>query len=387
MNKETSTERFLDECKEEFRRCYEGLKSKKIVLFGAGSYGILMIRGFKDIGMYENIYAVCDNDEKKWGGMLEGIQVRSIDDVIRESKEFVVVISSQYEKEIRNSLIEYSLDIFTKSVYQQFVEQTLSFYVYETTHIVNDEISVCTLIKEYHDNFMGKEEEILSLLEDEESKNVVRKRIDFYKSGELRYIKEIPVTEKEYFDREYYNHIGEDEVFIDCGAYIGDTVEKFVECVGDKYSKIYAFEPDSENFKRLCEQVAKKGYNNVELYKYATGKENGELKFNQFGTMGSAISEEGEAKVEVKSLDEFIIGKVSWVKMDIEGAEYETLQGMEKIIKRYKPKLAICIYHKCEDLFRLPLYLHTLVPEYKFKIRHHDYSLLDTVLYADIYNE
>ena len=62
----------------------------------------------------------------------------------------------------------------------------------------------------------------------------------------------------------------------------------------------------------------------------------------------------------------------------------DTLRGAEKLILENKPKLAICIYHKCEDLFTIPQYLHSLVPEYKFKIRQHKYDLYDTVLYADI---
>ena len=386
MNKEVIKENFLGECKTAFHNCYQKLQNRKIVLFGAGSYGILMIRGLKDNGMYENIYAVCDNNEEKWGKTLEGIPIKSITEVMEEIDGFVVIISSQYESEIRQSLKQYSLEIFEKPSYEDFVERMLSFYVYKTTYIVNEEIAACRYIEDYCDSFIGKEEEVLSLLEDEESRNIVRKRVQFYKTGKLKYIREMPVRKKPYFEEEYYNYIGENETFIDCGAYTGDTVEAFIRCVRNKYSKIYAFEPDTGLFEILSNKVKKKKYANIELYKCATGKEEGELKFNQIGTAGSAISEKGNVNVVVRCLDNLISDKVSWIKMDIEGAERETLQGAERIIKKYKPKLAVCIYHKCEDMFELPIYLHMLVPEYKFKIRHHSNALEDMVLYADIYD-
>ena len=72
--------------------------------------------------------------------------------------------------------------------------------------------------------------------------------------------------------------------------------------------------------------------------------------------------------------------------MDIEGSELAALKGAKRIIKQYKPKLAICVYHKCEDIFKIPLYLHELVPEYKIMIRQHRYDLYDTVLYAYVEN-
>ena len=70
--------------------------------------------------------------------------------------------------------------------------------------------------------------------------------------------------------------------------------------------------------------------------------------------------------------------------MDIEGAELDTLIGAEKTIKQNKPKLAVCIYHKIEDIITIPKYLHSIVPEYTFSVRQHSNSLLETVLYAEV---
>ena len=74
--------------------------------------------------------------------------------------------------------------------------------------------------------------------------------------------------------------------------------------------------------------------------------------------------------------------KVTLIKMDIEGAELQSLKGAKRIIQHDKPKLAICIYHKPEDMVEIPLYIKELVPEYKLYIRHHSSNVSDTVLYA-----
>ena len=89
-------------------------------------------------------------------------------------------------------------------------------------------------------------------------------------------------------------------------------------------------------------------------------------------------------QLDCVALDEVIRESVSLIKMDIEGREMKALAGAKTLITTYKPKLAICIYHKYEDLWEIPEYIHSLVPEYKFYIRHHGPFYTDTVLYATV---
>ena len=92
---------------------------------------------------------------------------------------------------------------------------------------------------------------------------------------------------------------------------------------------------------------------------------------------------EAEAEVELVKLDNYIDEYPTFVKMDLEGAELDSLKGMERILREQKPKLAICVYHKWLDFYEIPMYLHQIVPEYRFKLRHHEQdTLYDTVLYA-----
>lgn len=190
---------------------------------------------------------------------------------------------------------------------------------------------------------------------------------------------------EQYFDPNIIK-FGEKEIFVDAGALNLYTSKRFVEeCEKNsvKELKIYAFEPDEISYRRCLE--IKKSMSNVDLQLYNTGLWSRDcmLNFIETGDGDSKITQE-KAQVSIKamSLDNCVSDEVTFIKMDIEGAELEALKGAEKIIKKYKPKLAICIYHKIEDLTEIPLYIKKLVPEYKFYVRHYSDSECETILYA-----
>ena len=145
-----------------------------------------------------------------------------------------------------------------------------------------------------------------------------------------------------------------------------------------------AFEPDENNFKQLSDVVKSSNLKNIELFKAAVGACSGKVSFSQNGNMGSHIVDKDNASdlVEIFSLSDFIKYNPSFIKMDIEGAELDCLKGAENLIKTLKPKLAICLYHKPMDLFTIHLYLKSIVPQYRFKLRQHHHPIFDTVLYA-----
>ena len=94
------------------------------------------------------------------------------------------------------------------------------------------------------------------------------------------------------------------------------------------------------------------------------------------------LDEYGADEIKVVTIDGIVKEKVTFIKMDIEGSELKALHGAEKTIMRDKPKLAISIYHKLEDILDIPAYIHHLVPEYKFYIRHYSLNAAETILYA-----
>lgn len=201
--------------------------------------------------------------------------------------------------------------------------------------------------------------------------------------GDLNDFIKIPVDEIQYFDPDVIN-LTQDEVFVDCGAYVGDTIDSFRKYMGG-YKKIIAFEPDKYNCHKIKEYLEKENISNVQVVNAAVGNENKEVTFNNLGTAGSSvIQDEGIEKIQQVRLDDAIQEPITFLKMDIEGFELDALKGAENTIKTHKPRLAICVYHKAEDPIRIVEYLKKIVPEYKFYMRHYTYSQHETVLYAQL---
>ncbi len=191
------------------------------------------------------------------------------------------------------------------------------------------------------------------------------------------------LDENQYFVPEVME-FGDEEVFLDVGCYNLDTSLKLKQrCPSLK--KVYAFEPDPENYKVCLEQKEYFSFSEAEIYPLGTWSHADTLFFIEGEMESSRIAlDKTSFSVEVVAIDDIVdpSDKVTFIKMDVEGAELESLKGAKNIILRDCPKLAICIYHKPEDLVDIPLYIKGLVPEYKLYIRHHTHYLGETVLYA-----
>jgi FkbM family methyltransferase len=187
---------------------------------------------------------------------------------------------------------------------------------------------------------------------------------------------------EEYFD-EQIAPLDPQEVFVDGGAYTGDTVVRFLQATEGQFRAIYSFEPDTISFAKLKEYVDSLSDPRIHIYPFGIGGSRGSIKFSNQGTLGSKASETAETTVEIVDLDSTLIDvRPTLVKLDIEGYELDALNGMRHIIIEQAPKLAVCIYHKPADLWQLPLFLKEMVPEYRLFIRHYSPFLYDTVCYA-----
>ena len=194
----------------------------------------------------------------------------------------------------------------------------------------------------------------------------------------------IGLTDKQYF--EDFIQYGEGETFVDAGVFNLDTSIRFAEeCVRRNITdyKIYAFEPDEESYKKCIKVKEQHPEMDVKLYNKGLWSSDTTVYFETTGTDASRITDKVNANsIEVVSLDSFVKEKVTFIKMDIEGAELEALKGCQNTIKRYRPKLAISVYHKKEDIVEIPKYIKSLVPDYHLYLRHYTNTFTDTVLYA-----
>lgn len=177
----------------------------------------------------------------------------------------------------------------------------------------------------------------------------------------------------------------DEEVFLDVGCYNLETsLGMKRHC--KRLKKVYAFEPDQENYRNCVAKKERNHFSEVEIFQFGTWSERKSLSFSATGTAGSCVNEcgEGSASIPVVPIDEVVRDedRVTFIKMDVEGAELESMRGARRIIQRDRPKLAICIYHKTEDMVTIPLYIKELVPEYKLYVRLHANDGSEAVLYA-----
>ncbi len=229
----------------------------------------------------------------------------------------------------------------------------------------------------FRDN-VEKYRKVYEMLADDFSKEVYIERMKrVYLLNDISAI--VSPMEEVYFDA--LNQLTDEEVFVDCGGYVGDTALQFIKKCGGKYKKILIFEPEDCNKKMIEDNLRGENY---ELYPYGVWSEDTILSFDARGTEGSCIvKEETGNRIQVVSLDHTVFAQgPTFIKMDIEGAELEALKGSRKIIEEYRPKLAVCLYHKPEDLFELPIFVKKLRDDYRLYIRQYRPDRYETVLYA-----
>ena len=218
-------------------------------------------------------------------------------------------------------------------------------------------------------------------LADEQSRRVLAAMLDYKLSGKIEYLRNCETPREEIFSGIF--SLEQDETYIDLGAYDGDTVQEFVRRTGGQYRRILAFEPDKKNYVKLERNVTAMELPDITLFPCASWSTPGALTFAGKGGRNSALGEKGYT-VPAESVDHVLAGdEATYIKMDVEGAEYETLLGCRVTISRYAPKLAVSAYHRTWDLLELAQLLWQLNPQYRVYLRHHPYIPgWETNLYA-----
>lgn len=160
--------------------------------------------------------------------------------------------------------------------------------------------------------------------------------------------------------------------YVDVGAFQGESIEPIRKKYGERLKYCMAFEPDGSSVSELEKYINDNKLKDVvEIYPYALGDEEREIRFIQAGST-SQESLYGENIIFQKRFDDLCNKKIigdAMVKMDIEGAEMGALKGMEEFIKTHKPYLAICLYHKEDDIYKIPKYIKELYNGYRLYIR------------------
>ena len=319
--------------------------SREVVIFGTSTLEIFLLECLKSKNV--NVKFFSDNDKNKQGKLIEGIPVEPPSKI--DIKD-VVLVASGWEYEIYKQLVEMGIrDVIPYGKFQ---------------------------FKSNVENI----EWLYQNLEDEESKEILLKILEYRLTGTINFK---PSRFKQYFHPKASPERG--DIVIDAGAYVGDTAIEFCKSI-DKI-KIYCFEPDPINYLKMIKNIHREQLNDfIEPINAALSYKDGFMWLTKSkNPAGNFISRSyGDTKINVVSIDSSFkdIQNLQLIKMDIEGSELNALKGAYNLIKKYTPKLQICLYHKPSDLWEIPIYIKTLSYNYDFFIGHHSYNWTETVLYA-----
>lgn len=350
--------------------------SRKIVLFGAGNLGRRTLAKLREKGIEP--LAFLDNNSARWGGVVDGVEVLPPAEGASRfgtSAVFVITVWGALGADRMKTRVDQLRDLGCLRVcsfatlYWKYSDALLPHYAVDLPHLVHQETD--QVWKGFHiwaDN--ASRREYLAQLR-------WRLTMDFSCLPE-------PVGHAIYFPKDICA-LRQDEVFIDCGAYNGDTIRLFLEQSQSAFQRLIAFEPDAANFEILAKSVAGLGMDvrkRIQLRHAATSSENGRVLITEGNGAASSIGS-GECEVDAVALDDELSGiRTTYLKMDIEGAEEASLNGAAQLIRQHTPVLAISAYHRQNDIWKIPLRIQSINPNYSFFLRPHLLEGFDLVCYG-----
>lgn len=315
----------------------ERLKKEKLplILWGIGDVGA-EVKHYLDGNGISIAAAWVDNiDQEKY---FEGVPVYSLDTLKSMYKRFNVILGHSHYDYGRT--IEEKEECIDKVFY--LIDSAYSRYESADPQFIHDHL------EEYYDTYM--------LLDDDVSRESMVAYLNCKMNDEIGFILDYVKKEQNFFNNDIFK-VGSQEAYVDVGAYDGDTLDLFLEECGGSYKKIYALEPENDNFSKLEEYVTEHKLQNVVLKKQGTWKEKTTLFFDAKQQQRSAIDVERKegTTINVDALDNILQGEdVTLIKINFPDGAYETLQGSRDIFERCAPKLAIIVGNDEKAMIRLP---------------------------------
>jgi FkbM family methyltransferase len=351
------------------------LKSNSSVyVFGAGSFGIEVATILTKFGI--TVHGILDNLKT---GVAGGWKI-------------------QHPKSADPNL-PIALGVCNLAVDLKLIESDLKNYgfneVYTPVHLFNffeengleKEHYWLTTNRSLYDKSRKEIDKFSGILIDDESKFLLESLINYRTKGDIGFLPDVNPVSHQYLPRDL-EAVPSPMHLVDCGAYVGEFLD-YADERNFKIGSYYAFEPDPTNYEKLISRMK-----NLPLdvpgvsFPLGVAEKPKQVRFSANGTLGAAISEHGDTVIQVTSLDSALFNiPINYIKMDIEGAEMDALQGSLEILNRHRPNLAISAYHKPDDLWQIGLWLDGLDLDYRFAIRQYGHQCFDTVLYAFARNE
>ena len=264
-------------------------------------------------------------------------------------------------------------------IYKQFVDYFQKFDLWGSLDPKNGDYTTIKVraktLKHHSFDFIW----LYNKVEDYLSKRTLTAILKNWAFIELDELKNVKSIFDDYFEPDIFK-FNYNDVLVDCGAYNGDSIINYINVYGNYYKKIYAYEISLETCYECKNNLDSHEVKNVFIMQKGVGKTHCTLSLNSNDESSSAnkLSSEGNNLVEVVTIDEDIDDTITFIKMDIEGAEYDALLGATNTISNNHPKLAISIYHGYKDIYRIPHIINKMYENYKFYIRHNGGNLIPT---------
>jgi FkbM family methyltransferase len=353
------------------------LKGKRAAVYGAGTMARQVIAALRESGV--KIQYVIDAKTKE--STLEGIQIYSPDDPIiaLETKKSTPLFLGIYNPSVPIHTLKARLASLGWGQIIPFVDLHGS--------DPNKFGDLFWLTKrDFYQHHRAQIEATANLWSDDESRQLYLDTLLFRTTGDDRGLRN-PDLEHQYFPPNLPVFGSPDRPLrmIDCGACFGDVL-RWIRLNNIPIAAGAFFEPDPENFKKLVLEIRQPGINDIALFPIPCGVSDKfrQLRFSMNQGTSSALSEHGDQIVNCVSIDETLGGfSPNFIKMDIEGAEIEALEGARLTINTHRPRLAISGYHRPSDIWTIPQKIKEICPKYdRFYLRQHGYQGFDSVIYS-----
>lgn len=374
------------------RNCPPVSPASKTVFFGAGGHGQYLLKACRALGRQADYF--CDNDlshtyfpwmqniPRKQRTRIDGVYVLSPEELPSLGRAEIVVATSspRFRREIRAQIHDLGLqEMAAPGRYFYEAVMLKSYADFYSAHFES--------LRQVHDSLSDARSRLVYL-------SLLKARLVSYEAAENIY--QDIMEGEQYWLLPEFRDISPDTVFIDAGAFSGDTISRFIQHnVKAGFKKIHAFEPDAQLYDGLRRTAEKL----TDQFKLSSGQI--ECVNSGLGC-SAALSESGRIRVRSEkmplsapqtmtlpemgsliSLDEYLNGDdVGLIKADIEGFEMDLINGASGSIQKHRPHLAISVYHLPDDIFTIPLACKKLVPQYKMALRHHSGWPAETVLYC-----
>jgi FkbM family methyltransferase len=343
----------------------ENLRSIAIVGSAGEGQRLARICANNDI----KIDAIVDDDRSKVGSIVEGLLIEPTSALASLPKTTPVVIASH---RVLNA---------SKRLRDQGFRTVIPFATLQA--LAPEQFPPHMFYKNLLDDLWanrGKYEALHDRLADDRSRQVLDAVLGFRQTFDPLILQQV-LSEDDLYAPKGLFEFTSNEAYVDGGSYDGDTIRAFIDRVHGRFDDIYAFEPDPATFEKLSSNFR----HEPRVHPIHAGLHShvGQLRFRDDASRGAIFANDGSIDMPVTTIDD-VLGdrRLTYVKMNIEGAEIDALHGGRNAICKWLPRLAISVYHRASDLWRIPPVISEISSEYQLYLRQHDGGIIETVLYA-----